>query len=152
MALTPALQSILSSIPSVPRGAPPQGAAPGVPGAAPPGAGAAPGAGGPGPGGVPDEIFRQVMNQRLSQSSGADPDLVVTQLKQMMTGAAALLPKVAFRIPGVDKHLTRVYAALQAALKEAETFQNNQAAQQPINFQAANVGPTTGAPAGSPGM
>ncbi len=125
------------------------GAAPGAPGAAPPGgAGAAPGSSGPG--GVPDEIFRQVLNQRLGQSNGADPDFVVTQLKQMMTGAASLLPKVAFRIPGVDKHLTRVYAALQAALKEAETFQSNQAAAQPINFSAANVGPATGAPAGVP--
>jgi hypothetical protein len=150
MPLTSPLASILQSIPSVPRGAPLGGAAPGVPGAAPPGAGAAPGSPGGGPGGVPDEIFRQVLNQRLSQSGGADPSFVVTQLKQMMTGAAALLPKVAFRIPGVDKHLTRVYAALQAALTEAEKFQSNQAAGQPINFQAANVGPTSGAPAGMP--
>jgi hypothetical protein len=94
---------------------------------------------------VPDEIFRQVLNSRLSDSGGADPKFVVTQLKQMMTGAAALLPKVAFRIPGVDKHLTRVYAALQAALAEAEKFQSNQAAGQPINFQAANVGPPAAA-------
>lgn len=148
MPLDSAIGSILAGLPSsagMPRTAP---AAPGTPGAGPPGA-PPPGAGGPPTGAVPDEIFASIANKRMSQSQGVDVQAISNQLRQIMTTVAAMIPKVALKVNTVDKHLTRAYAALQMALKEAEQASQNNVAAGPINFSGALAAPGAGMPAGT---
>jgi len=94
-------------------------------------------------------MFQDIANKRFSDSAGADPKMIVNQLKQMKSVAASMFPKVAFRVPNVEKHLTAMYRSLDMALKEAETFLNQQNQSAPIENSAATAAPV-GSPMGLP--
>ena len=128
----------------MPRTNPGGSAPPGAPGgAAPAGAPGAPSAPSPGA-----DIFAAAANKKLSESSGTDPEHVVNVLREMKATIAALIPKVAFRMSGVDKHLNPAYRSIDNALQEAMKAMQQIAAQKPIEFSAAAGGPgPTGPPA-----
>lgn len=146
MPLDSALASIFKAIPSMPRtdpgpgGMPPGGAAP-APGMPP---GAIAGGGGTDKAGVGGDVFTAAINKKLSEGTGTDPEHVVNVLREMKATIAALIPKVAFRMAGVDKHLNPAYRAIDNALQEAQKAMQQVAAQRPIDFSGANAGPQIG--------
>lgn len=93
------------------------------------------------------DVFTAAVNKKLSDSSGTDPEHVVNVLREMKATLAALIPKVAFRMSGVDKHLNPAYRSLSNALDEAMKAMSQIAAQKPIEFSAAAGGPPGGPPA-----
>lgn len=140
MPLPAPLNSLMRAIPALPRGPvamPPQ---PQPPSPA---------------GGLENRVFADVLNKRLGESSSADPRFVLKQLQQSKIGISQMIPHTAFRLPEVDKHLTRALTALDQAIKAAEAAQaQSSMSGGPIDMSAAVSGAGVGGgpvPGGIPG-
>lgn len=142
MPLPSALGSLLAATPSMPRTSPSLGGGPTPPGgptAVPPGGGA--------PGGADSGPMSSAISKTLADTSGADPEYIKSTLRGLKSTLVALIPHTAFRFAGVDKHINVMYRAVESAIQEADKAASQIAAQSPINFSAASVGPQMNAPA-----
>lgn len=104
----------------------------GAPGG-PPGGASAP----PGPGGAaamqanPPSSAGQQISQQLAELQGADPGSILKLLNQMKSMTVAIIPRAAFTMPGVARHLSSNLKALDNAIKEAEQASATQQAVKP---------------------
>jgi hypothetical protein len=159
MPLPPALESLMRAIPPLGgagRTAPgadllAAGAGGALSPSGPAGPGARPAAG---PGGV--DPFTSVVNQRLAESSGADPQYFLDQLTQMKKIVSAMLPKALQRFPGqTDRQLQNLLRAIDATAKTFQEAAQHAAAMSgagggagPIDFAGANIGQPATMPVG----
>src|ERR1700736_1207289 len=150
MPLPPALESLMRQIPPMGRTAPSAPALAAGGGAPPAPVGApAPGGAGPGSPGGGSDVFSSVVNARMSQSSGADPQYFMEILNKMKTEAAGMLPKAILRYPNqVDRQLQNLLRAIDASLKAFQEAQAHASAASgnPIDFAGAQIGNPTGMP------
>jgi hypothetical protein len=91
----------------------------------------------PGPGGAasmqanPPSSAGQQISQQLAELQGADPGSMLKLLNQMKSMTVALIPRAAFAIPGVARHLSGMLKSLDNAIKEAEQASSTQQAVKP---------------------
>lgn len=108
-----------------------------------------------GPSNAAPEMAQQALASRLNELQGADPTAILRKLTQMKQDVVQLIPQVAFTLPNVSKHLSKLWTALDGAIKEAEQAVSTQqsASSVPIGMSAAQPpqateggGPTGGSP------
>jgi len=92
-----------------------------------------------GAGGAAPEMAEQALSSRLNELQGADPGAVLRKFTQMKQEVVQLIPQVAFTLPGVSKHMTNLWKALDGAIKEAEQALSTQQSVQstPVGMTAA---------------
>lgn len=103
------------------------------------------------------EMAGAALSGRLNELQGADPAAILQKIQAMKQQTVELIPHVAFSLPGVAKHLTKLWQALDGAIKEAEQALSTQKSVQsaPIGMSAANPPQAAGPPGpqgGSPFM
>jgi len=121
-------------------------------------------AGGPamGSSGAPSTVptAGQQFSSQMSELQGADPGMVLNQLKQIRTIFARMLPFTIERLPGVATNVAAVLRPLDGAIKEAEKASQTMATLSPqppapgagqINHSAVSA-PSGGAMNGVPGQ
>ena len=110
-----------------------------------------------GPQGAGPEMAGSVLSSRMNELQGADPGAILRKLSQMKSELIDMIPHVAFSLPGVSKHISNMWKALDGAIKEAEQAVSTQQSVQatPIGMSAARPQPGQGqgaSPGGSPFM
>lgn len=92
-----------------------------------------------GSGGIAPEMAQQALASRMNELQGADPGAILRKFTEMKQEVVQLIPQVAFTIPGVSKHMTNLWKALDGAIKEAEQALSTQQSVQsaPLGMTAA---------------
>src|SRR5271165_1188494 len=62
----------------------------------------------------------QVLSSRMAELGGADPKAVQRIMMEIKQKVATLIPQLAFRIPGVSKHLSSLFTNIDKILEEIE--------------------------------
>ena len=98
--------------------------------------------GGPSGTGTP-EMAQQALGSRMNELQGADPQAILRLFTDMKKQVVEIIPHVAFSLPGVSKHMTNLWKALDGAIKEAEQALSTQQSIQstPIGMTAAQPQP-----------
>lgn len=106
-----------------------------------------------GPQGAAPEMASQMLGSKLNELQGADPGAILRKLSQMKQDLIGMIPFVAFGLPGVSKHVTNMWKALDGAIKEAEQAVSTQSSVEatPVGMSAARPQPDTSAGGGIPG-
>ena len=99
-----------------------------------------------GPQGSAPDIAGQALSSRLNELQGADPGAILRKLTQMKSELIQMIPFVAFALPGVSKHISKMWTSLDSAIKEAEQAASTQNTVQstPVGMQAASPQPGQG--------
>jgi hypothetical protein len=123
-------------------------------GGAPPDAAGAPGSspGGPGGGGSEDSVGSQLA-QQSAELHGADPSLILRQLKKIKDAMGVMFIQTFQSLPNVAGHVSKTMATIDRAIKEAENAtQTASAVRPPVGLSLAQQspagpqGPAPGAP------
>ena len=110
-----------------------------------------PGQGGgmPGAPGGGDDAGAQYA-QQVSELKGADPGMLLREMKKMKQQCAVLMVQNLERLPNVSGQLSKLIPMFDRVIKELSQAQNvNSAVRQPIGMGAAQP-PLQGAPPGGP--
>lgn len=76
--------------------------------------------------------------QQVSELKGADPGMLIRQLKQMKQVCAVLMVQNLERLPNVSGQLSKLVPMFDRVIKEAQQANNvNSAVRQPVNMGAA---------------
>jgi hypothetical protein len=108
-----------------------------------------PGQGGgmPGAPGGGDDAGAQYA-QQVSELKGADPGMLLREMKKMKQQCAVLMVQNLERLPNVSGQLSKLIPLFDRVIKEISQAQNvNSAVRQPVGMGAAQP-PQSGAPAG----
>lgn len=105
-----------------------------------------------GPQGAAPQQASDQLGQKLNELQGADPNAIMSKLNEMKKQLIDMIPHVAFTLPGVSKHISSMWKALDGAIKEAEQATSTEKAvsQVPIGMSAARPQPAPNSPAGGP--
>ena len=110
-----------------------------------------PGQGGgmPGAPGGGDDAGAQY-SQQVAELKGADPGMLLREMKKMKQQCAVLMVQNLERLPNVSGQLSKLIPMFDRVIKELSQAQNvNSAVRQPIGMGAAQP-PLQGAPPGGP--
>ena len=110
-----------------------------------------PGQGGgmPGAPGGGDDAGAQYA-QQVSELKGADPGMLLREMKKMKQQCAVLMVQNLERLPNVSGQLSKLIPLFDRVIKEISQAQNvNSAVRQPVGMGAAQP-PLQGAPPGGP--
>lgn len=104
-----------------------------------------------GPQGVAPQMAGQVLSSRMNELQGADPGAIQRKLMQMKSELIDMIPHVAFALPGVSKHISNMWKALDGAIKEAEQATSTEKAvgATPVGMSAARPQPAQDATGGA---
>ena len=109
----------------------------------------APGAPGSGGGAAPDDVGSQ-LSQQSSELHGADPAMVMQQLRKLRTALGVMYIQTFEALPNVAGHVSKTLGTLDRAIKEAESAaQTASAVRPPIGLSLAANSPDTGPAAGA---
>jgi hypothetical protein len=105
-----------------------------------------------GPQGASPTTAASTLSARLNELQGADPNAIMRKLTEMKTQLIEMIPHVAFTLPGVSKHISSMWKALDGAIKEAEQAVSTQqsASSVPIGMNAAHPQPAAPDQSGGP--
>jgi hypothetical protein len=105
-----------------------------------------------GPQGAAPPSASGMLSSRLNELQGADPNAIMRKLTEMKQQLIEMIPHVAFTLPGVSKHISSMWKALDGAIKEAEQAVTTQqsASSVPIGMNAARPQPAQPDQAGGP--
>jgi hypothetical protein len=107
-------------------------------------------------------MAQNALSGRLNELQGADPGAILRKFTEMKQEVVQLIPQVAFTLPGVSKHMSNLWKALDGAIKEAEQAVTTQQAAQstpgaqgggqpPLGFSAAQPPQAQQSPGGGGG-
>lgn len=65
-------------------------------------------------------MVAQILQSRMSELGAADPQAVKRVMMEIKQKVATLIPQLAFRIPGVTKHLSTLFSTIDKVLEEIE--------------------------------
>jgi len=91
-------------------------------------------------------MVSELLASRMAELGGADPKSVQRAMMQMKQQVATLIPQLAFRIPGVTKHLSSLFSNIDKVLEEIDKASQTQNAVQnnPIGGGIASMQPDMG--------
>ena len=84
--------------------------------------------------------------QQVAELKGADPGLLLRELKQMKQKCAVLMVQNLERLPNVSGQLSKLVPMFDRVIKEISQAQNVNSAVRPIAMGAAQPPPVEGAP------
>jgi len=99
--------------------------------------------GAPGSGSPDDQTgISQQLQQQSSELHGADPSLIMRQLKKFREGLGVMFIQTFQAMPNVAGHISKTMATLDRAIKESESAaQTASAVRPPLGFSLAQQSP-----------